>query len=347
MYGKIYLTVMLFFISLMVMPQSTVKVPMKMTLTPEGRTDSDDIEENNQVKPVSLSNTPSMPVILKFWEDFHLAEGQLVDSMTVLFGNATIEGHVNGHVTVFRGNIDIGKSASVEGTVKAIFGRIRGTDEGDDWKRTLQRNNYQEIGIWKFMIYHVIPLIWDPFLDLQERWGLSGNWHLFWQMSILLTMALTYAGIGTIFSQQAQHMARIIVRRPFGSAAISMVTAVVIPYLIMFGILSIVGIPLVLVIISGLLVMSIYGKTAIFLSIGNAIWPQQKVQAINIIIGYGIYLLAVRIPSFYHLGEITFAVASVIGIALCIRSVFGNSLTENTKNHTLSQVKRPIPVTWQ
>jgi hypothetical protein len=160
-------------------------------------------------------------------------------------------------------------------------------------------------------------------------------------------MALTYAGIGTIFSQQAQNMARIIVRRPFGSAAISMVTAVVIPYLIMFGILSIVGIPLVLVIISGLLVMSIYGKTAIFLSIGNAIWPQQKVQAINIIIGYGIYLLAVKIPSFYHLGEITFAVASVIGIALCIRSVFGNSLTENTKNHTLSQVKRPIPVTWQ
>ena len=347
MHGKIYLMIMLFFISLVVIPQSTVKTPMKMTLTPEGQTDPSNTEENDQVKTTSLSNTSGMPVILKFWEDFHLSEGQSVDSITVLFGNATIEGHVNGHVTVFRGNIGIGESASVEGTVKTIFGRIRGTEQSNDWKQTLQRNNYQEIGIWKFMIYHMIPLIWDPVWNLQARWGLPENWHLFWQMTILLTMASTYAGIGTIFSQQAHNMAQIIVRRPFGSIAISLVTATLIPYLIMFGILSIVGIPLVLVIISGLLVMSIYGKTAIFLSIGNTIWPQQKIQAINIIIGYGIYLLAVRIPSFYHLGEITFAVASIIGIALCIRTFFGNNLTDDTKNQTLSQAKRPIPVTWQ
>ena len=346
MHGKIYLMVMLFFISLMVIPQNSIKVPMKMTLTPEGNTDSAETEENNQRELTSLSDTLNMPVILKFWEDFHLAANQSVDSITILFGNVTIEGHVNGHVTVFRGNIDIGNSASVEGTVKTIFGRIRGTDKSDDWKQTLQRNNYQEIGIWKFMIYHVIPLIWDPVLHLQEHWGMSENWELFWHASILLTMALTYAGIGTIFSQQAQNMAQIIVRRPFGSAVIGLITAIVIPYSIMFGILSIIGIPLVLIIMSGLLVMSIYGKTAIFLSIGNTIWPQQKVQAIKIIIGYAIYGLAVRIPSFYHVGEITFAVASVIGIALCIRSIFGNSLTDST-NYTHSQAERPLPVTWQ
>ena len=347
MHGKIYLMVMLFFISLAVIPQNAVKVPMKMTLTPEGKANSDETEENNQVKAVPLSHTLNMPVILKFWEDFHLSADRSVDRMTVLFGNATIEGHVNGHVTVFRGNIDIGDSASVEGTVKTIFGRIRGIGGSSDWKQTLQRNNYQEIGIWKFMIYHVMPLIWDPFSVLQERWGMPSDWHLFWQISILLTMVLIYVGISIVFSQQVQNMARIIVRRPFGSAVIGIIAAIVMPYSIVFGILSIIGIPLVLVAVSGLLAMSIYGKTAVFLSIGNAIWPQQEIQAINVMIGYGIYLLAVRIPSFYHLGEITFAVASVIGIALCIRSIFGNSLTDNTSHTHSPPAKRPIPVTWQ
>ena len=49
MHGKIYLMVMLFFISLAVIPQNAVKVPMKMTLTPEGKANSDETEENNQV----------------------------------------------------------------------------------------------------------------------------------------------------------------------------------------------------------------------------------------------------------------------------------------------------------
>ena len=94
---------------------------------------------------------------------------------------------------------------------------------------------------------------------------------------------------------------------------------IIVPYLSILLILSIAGIPFALLLSAILLPIAIYGKTAIFLSIGGTIFPQRS-NVVAVIVGYWIYRMATAVP---YLSIPTFIIASTIGIGVSLRTLFG------------------------
>ena len=83
-----------------------------------------------------------------------------------------------------------------------------------------------------------------------------------------ITLTLVHLLLVLIFPEQITNMASMISHRPIGSTFLGLMILIIVPYLSILLILSIAGIPFALLLSAILLPISIYGKTAIFLSIG-------------------------------------------------------------------------------
>ena len=205
--------------------------------------------------------------------------------------------------------LDIFDHAQIPGKVTVVLGNILGKME-NDWTAEA----YQEINSWRDVLL-AIELMMHP----QEIWWGTLAQKRFWSALTFLTLTLVHVLIVTTFPRQMDNMAHAISRHPIGSTLLALMLLIVVPYLGMMLILSIIGIPLVLLFVSVLFPMAIYGKTAIFLSIGKTIFPKLS-NIVSVITGYAIYWMATWIPPIKHF---TFIIAGVIAIAICIRTAFG------------------------
>lgn len=214
--------------------------------------------------------------------------------------------------------LDIYDHAQILGKVTVVFGKIFGKMETD---RTAEI--YQEINSWRD-----VPAAIELMMHPQELWWETPKQKRFWGALTFVTVTLIHVLIVTIFPRQMDNMAYAISHHPIGSTLLGLILLIIVPYFTIILILSIIGIPLILFFFSVLLPMAIYGKTAIFLSIGNTIFPKRS-NVVSVIAGYVIYWMATWIPPIKHL---TFIIASAIGIALCLRTVFGQKSTQARKD---------------
>ena len=223
--------------------------------------------------------------------------------------------------------LDIYDHAQVSGNVTVVLGQILGKMENDWAAKT-----YQEINSWRDVLT-VVELMMNP----QEIWWGTPIQKRFWSALSFMTLALVHVLIVTAFPRQMGNMAYAISHHPIGSTLLALIVLIVVPYLAVMLILSIVGIPFVLLFLSVLFPMAIYGKTAIFLSIGKTLFPKRS-TVVAVIAGYGIYWMATWIPPIKHF---TFIVASVIGIAICIRTAFGQKSMQTRKDGQRPQYASP------
>jgi hypothetical protein len=225
------------------------------------------------------------------------------------------------------GRLDIYDHAQILGKVTVVFGKIFGKIETD---RTAEI--YQEINSWRD-VPAAIKLMMHP----QELWWETPKQKRFWGALTFVTLTLIHVLIVTVFPRQMDNMAYAISHHPIGSTLLGLILLIIVPYLSIILILSIIGIPLMLLFFSVLLPMAIYGKTAIFLSIGKTIFPKRS-NVVSVIAGYAIYWMATWIPPIKHL---TFIIASAIGIAICLRTVFGQKSTQLRKDPPRPQFTSP------
>lgn len=170
--------------------------------------------------------------------------------------------------------------------------------------------NAIEINGWR-LLPESISLIMRP----QETWGVSFWWSVF----SFAALAVIHIVLASSLSNQMANMADVVSHRAVGSTLLGAIVFLAVPCFVAVLVYSIIGIPLMLFFCSVLLPMAIYGKTAIFLSMGRAIFPNQS-GVVAVVVGYMIYWMATQIP---HLDWITFVVAGTIGIGVCIRTAFG------------------------
>ncbi len=223
--------------------------------------------------------------------------------------------------------LEIYDHAQIPGRVTVVLGNILGKMD-NDWTAEA----YQEINSWRDVLL-AIELMMHP----QEIWWGTPTQKRFWSALTFLTLTLVHVLIVTTFPRQMDNMARAISHHPIGSTLLALILLIVVPYLGMMLILSIIGIPLVLLSLSVLFPMAIYGKTAIFLSIGKTIFPKRS-KIVAVTTGYVIYWMATWIPPIKHF---TFIIASVIGIAICIRTAFGQKSIQSRKDPPHPQYTSP------
>jgi hypothetical protein len=157
----------------------------------------------------------------------------------------------------------------------------------------------------------------------KEVWGDRQYAWFGWELMTFITLTLIHLLLVLIFPQQINNMASTISHRPIGSTLLGLIVLIIVPYLSILLILSIAGIPFAMLLSAILLPIAIYGKTAIFLSIGGTIFPQQS-NVVAVVVGYWIYRMATVIP---YLSIPTFIIASTIGIGVSLRTLFGQKPT--------------------
>ena len=223
--------------------------------------------------------------------------------------------------------LDIYDHAQISGKVTVVLGKVLGKME-NEWAT----ETYQEINSWRDVVA-TIELMMQP----QEIWWRTPTQKRFWSVLSFITLTLVHVLLVATFPRQMDNMAYAISHHPIGSTLLGLILLIVVPYLAMMLILSIIGIPLVLLFLSVLFPMAIYGKTAIFLTIGKTIFPKRS-KIVAVIAGYIIYWMAIWIPPIKHF---TFIIASVLGIAICLRTVFGQKSIQARKDPPPPQYTSP------
>ena len=311
-------------------------------LAQDNRTDAESgksEEEHTQATMSPLENlgganqnmTPNRIVRIGDYVQAGLTES--VDGIILVAGDATIQGRVAGDILVLKGNVHIREGAQIEGRVTTVMGEITGQENLIDPARR-DGDFYTEINGWR-LIPAGISVMMEGIPE--TAWGSRRVWFG-WELMTFMTLTLVHIALVATFPQHMGAMAHTISHRPVGSTVLGLIVMAAIPYLSMLLIISIVGIPVMLLFSALLLAMAIYGKTAIFLSIGNTIFPQQS-SVVATVVGYWIYRMAMVIP---HINFITFTIAAVIGIGLCTRTLFGQKGPSSPKkSYRPQQYTRP------
>ena len=273
-------------------------------------------DESSTPRKATLSTDPEdISRIVQIGGRVNLAPTETVNDVILVAGDAKIQGHVKGYVFVFGGNVEIEKGAQLAGKVTVVMGEIIGK-EGLRDSAAPGPDVYQEINGFRLataaaslMMQGMPKEIWG---DRQYAW-------FGWELMTFVTLTLVHLLLVLIFPEQITNMASTISERPIGSTFLGLMIVIIVPYLSILLVLSIAGIPFAMLLSAILLPIAIYGKTAIFLSIGGTIFPQRS-NVVAVVVGYWIYRMATVVP---YLSIPTFIIASTIGIGVSLRTVFG------------------------
>ena len=291
-------------------------------------TSAEKAEQPSPIEPVTsppprkatLSTDPEdVSRITQIGGRVNIAPTEVVNDIILIAGDAKIQGRVKGYVFVFGGNVKIEPGAQIAGKVTVVLGEIIGKEGLRDNTRH-ETDVYEEINGLRLataaasLMMEGIP---------KEVWGDRQYAWFGWELMTFITLTLIHLLLVLIFPQQINNMASTISHRPVGSTLLGLIILIIVPYLSILLILSIAGIPFAMLLSAILLPIAIYGKTAIFLSIGGTIFPQQS-NVVAVVVGYWIYRMATVIP---YLSIPTFIIASTIGIGVSLRTLFGQKPT--------------------
>ena len=272
--------------------------------------------ESSTPRKATLSTDPEdISRIVQIGGRVNLESTEVVNDIILVAGDAKIQGHVQGYVFVFGGNVKIEKGAQIAGKVTVVLGEIIG-EEGLQENADHGVDAYQEINGFK-LATAAASLMMEGMP--KEIWGDRQYAWFGWELMTFITLTLVHMLLVLIFPEQITNMASTISHRPVGSTFLGLMILIIVPYLSVLLILSIAGIPFALLLSAILLPIAIYGKTAIFLSIGGTIFPRRS-NVVAVIIGYWIYRMATALP---YLSIPTFVIASTIGIGVSLRTLFG------------------------
>jgi len=281
--------------------------------------------EPENLSPEAVEEAELPRHIIRVGDNFDLGATKIVDSITLAIGNAKIRGHVIGDIFVFAGDVAIQDSAQILGRVTVVLGRIKGLHLLKANATESKASLYREINGWR-----LVPATIDLMMHPERVWGGRAKQARFgWEVLIFVTLTFTHILFVTVFPKQMSNMAYTVSHRLIGSTVLGLIVLIIIPYLALLLILSIVGIPLMMLLLAVLLPMAIYGKTSIFLAIGNAILPRQP-NTVAVVVGYWVYRIVIAIPYIHYFA---FLMGCTIGLGICIRTAFGQKSMQPHKDY--------------
>ncbi len=288
-------------------------------------TDSDEQDMISTIKEIEEppdTPDPALPKwrgerrFFKIVNDYLLEADEVLTTLVLLAGNASIQGTVTGNVLVIGGDVDIAPGAEIKGMLQVIGGQIYGNLESVEHFNVSNGWRIAPAAAQLLMHPHTI---WD--IKKHRNFRLTAM-----KFGILL---LTYLLIAIAFPRPINAISAMLTNRPIGSILFGLLMFVVVPVVSWVLILSIVGFPFLLLGIFLLVPLALCGKTAIFYTLGSTLLAG-RLRPLAVIFGFIPYFMATEIP---HVDWVTFLVFNGVGIGICILSTLkAMSSPSQTKN---------------
>ncbi len=269
----------------------------------------DTIPTIKEVEDEELLDTPDPALpkwkgkrrFFKIVNDYLLKADEVVTTLVLIAGNATIQGTVTGNVLVIGGDVDLAPGAEVKGMLQVIGGQIYGNLESVE--------NFSVSNGWR-----IAPAAAQLLMHPQSVWDIRKHRNFRLTTMKFAILLLTYLLIAVAFPKPINTISSMLAHRPISSILFGILMFVVIPIVSWVLILSIVGFPFLLLGICLLVPLALCGKAAIFYTLGSTLLAG-RLKPLAVIFGFIPYFMATEIP---HVNWVTFLLFNVIGIGLCI-----------------------------
>jgi uncharacterized RDD family membrane protein YckC len=202
-----------------------------------------------------------------------IAEGDAVNDLTVVGGNAEINGQVRGDLVVVLGSVSLGTNAEVRGELVVVGGELTAPPEakiGGD--RVVIGADHAFIpgleGLQR-------PIEWLARIGMTARpfpYGYAWSWVI---AGIFL---LLYILASILFPKSIERTVDVLDMRPGGSFVTGLLALMLVVPLVVFLVVSFVGIVLVPVIVFGMIVAFFFGKIAVYRYAGQQIGAQTGLE---------------------------------------------------------------------
>ena len=242
--------------------------------------------------------------ILKIVNDYYLKADESITMLVLIAGDARLDGRITGNVLIIGGDVELGQGAQVNGMLQVIGGQITGNLAATKDIRLSER-------------WEIIPAAAKLLMSPHTVWGVNKQNNVRLTIAKFVLFLLTYLLIVVIFPKPINAMSTVLTQRPIGSVLFSILILVAIVLLCVGLTFSIVGIPSLLLGLCLLLPLALFGKAAIFLTLGSTLLAG-RLKPLAVIFGYIFYFMATEVP---YIDWVTFLIFHVIGIGLCLLSV--------------------------
>ena len=293
-------------------PSQSEKQDIENTLPPtpeEISVDSDKQDTMSQREKVETeeASDPGLPKwqgrqrIFKLVNDYQLKADDVITTLVMIAGDATIQGTVTGNILVIGGDVALAPGAQVKGMLRVIGGEITGNLES--------AKNSSVSNHWK-----TLPAIADVLMRPHTVWDIRKHRNFRLTTLKFVLLLLTYLLIALAFPKPINAISSLFASRPIESILFSLLMFVVVPAVFVVLILSIIGYPFLLLCICLLVPLALCGKTAIFFTLGSTLLAG-RLKPLAVIFGFIPYFMATEIP---HVDWIAFLAFNGLGISLCI-----------------------------
>jgi uncharacterized RDD family membrane protein YckC len=290
--------------------------------------------------------------VFRLGNDFTLHRGDTVRQVVVIFGDATIEGHVREGVFVLGtatlsstavidrelivvgGSAKVAQSARVGGDLVVIAG---GVEAPPDFA---PRGQQVIVG----------PASLGGGLGAVSSWLLRGPLlgrlivpDLLWVWAVVGVFLLVYLILSFVFDRSIGACAVTLGQKPLTTFGVGLLVLLLLGPVCLLLTASVIGIAVVPVVLCALLVGAILGKVSVARWIGNSIVPEsapeQRAQAIRSFgIGFAVIVIAYMIPL---LGFVTWTLTSVLGVGAATLAFASAYRRENPRPEPIAPIIAP------
>lgn len=290
---------------------------------PENLVDSEIQQNTSSIMELDTDDSPNISKtsekvwtgklrLLKIVNDYQVKPDETLTTLVMIAGDATIHGTITGNVLLIGGDVKLSSSAQVNGVLQVIGGQIIGTQESVE---NISVNNG-----WR-----ILPAVAQILMHPHTVWDINKHRNIRITLAKFLLFLFIYLVVVLIFPRPINTLSKQLARKPLVSILFSLLMFVVLPVLAAILILSIVGVPCLLLGICLIVPVAICGKVGIFYTLGSTLLSG-RLKPLSVIFGYIPYFMATEIP---HVDWVTFLVFNTVGIGLCILSILSGMSTLN------------------
>jgi uncharacterized RDD family membrane protein YckC len=288
-------------------------------------------------------------------QDLTVGPDETVRDAAVVFGNATIAGHVTGNLVVIFGTANIASTAVIDGDFVTIGSGAK-VQPGASAQRDVVvvggpldapagfGTGGGQIVIGSGWLGNWLDDV-VPYLSRGLAWGRVIVPDLPWVWAVLSLIFLLYAALNLVFDRPVLACANTLRTRPlttFGSGLL--VLLLIGPVCVLLAI-SIIGIAVVPFVICALIAAGIIGKVAVARWIGMSAVPEdpdgsRAHAARSFVIGFAVLVIIYMIPI---IGIISWAIAGVLGLGSAALAFMAAYRRENPTRPSVVVPPSPPP----
>ena len=270
--------------------------------------------------------TPWSRPVVRVGQDYTLRAGERVREMVVVFGSATIAGHVERDVVVVLGTARLAPTAVIEGSLVVAAGGAVIAPGARVHRDVVVTGGGLDapVGFSPGGEYVVIGLpglngemeAVVPWFTRGLLWGRLIVPGLSWMWTVVAVIVLIYLALAVLFERPVRLSRQMVAERPLSSFLMGLLVLILVGPISFVLAVSVVGIPVVPFVVFGLLVAALLGKLGVTRWLGSTIVPEDdptsRGQSIrSFAVGTGIILLAYMVPL---LGLFVWMIGGVLGL---------------------------------